>query len=56
MKASFKEEMKRIDLLGGEKIKELCLHEKCVAVGEIGLDYHYGNENKDKQKACFIFI
>ena len=27
MKASFKEEMKRIDLLGGEKIKELCLKE-----------------------------
>lgn len=36
------------------EIEKLLSHEKCVAVGEIGLDYHYGNENKDKQKACFI--
>ncbi len=26
-----------------EKIRALCEHEKCVAVGEIGLDYHYEN-------------
>jgi TatD DNase family protein len=24
-----------------EKIEKLCAHEKCVAVGEIGLDYHF---------------
>ena len=26
-----------------ERLEELCAHEKCVAVGEIGLDYHYEN-------------
>jgi TatD DNase family protein len=25
------------------KIKDLCQSEKCVAVGEIGLDYHFEN-------------
>ena len=27
---------------------------KCVAIGECGLDYHFGNEDKDKQKNSFI--
>ena len=27
--------------------------EKVVAVGEIGLDYHYGKEDKEEQKLCF---
>ncbi len=31
----------------------LALHEKCVAVGEIGLDYHYGAENRAAQLALF---
>lgn len=35
-------------------IKELSRHEKCVAIGEIGLDYHYGKEFKEEQKALFI--
>ncbi len=26
---------------------------KIVGIGEIGLDYHYGSENKDKQKEVF---
>ena len=34
-------------------IKDLLNHPKVVAVGEIGLDYHYGNEDKDLQKALF---
>jgi TatD DNase family protein len=27
---------------------------KCVAIGECGLDYHFGNEDKIKQKKSFI--
>lgn len=36
-----------------EKIKEMCTYEKCVAVGEIGLDYHYDFVPKDKQLDFF---
>ena len=37
-----------------EDIKELIRNnKKVVAVGEIGLDYHYGKENKDKQIKLF---
>ena len=37
-----------------KKIIELSKDEKVVGIGEIGLDYHYNKENKDKQKHCFI--
>ena len=33
-----------------EKIKQLLSHKKVVAVGEIGLDYHWRTDNKDLQK------
>ncbi len=36
-----------------EKIKELIKHEKVVAIGEIGLDYHWVSDNKDLQKSVF---
>ena len=36
-----------------EKIRKLCAHEKCVAVGEIGLDYHYTPFDKEGQKRAF---
>ena len=36
-------------------LERLCLHEKCVAVGEIGLDYHFDdNPPKEMQKELFV--
>lgn len=37
-----------------EKIEKLLTHPKIVGIGEIGLDYHYTKENKEKQKELFI--
>lgn len=34
-------------------LKKLCMEEKCVAVGEIGLDYHYDFSPRDIQKKIF---
>ena len=37
-----------------EKIRALCAHEKCVAVGEIGLDYHFeDNPSPEIQRELF---
>ena len=38
-----------------DEIERLCKEEKCVAVGEIGLDYHYDdNPPKEMQRELFI--
>lgn len=38
-----------------EKIADLCRHEKCVAVGEIGLDYHFDdNPSPEVQRELFL--
>ena len=37
-----------------EEIRALCMHEKCVALGEIGLDYHFDdNPPKEVQRDLF---
>ena len=35
-------------------LKEACGHEKCVAVGEIGLDYYWDEPERDIQKKWFL--
>ena len=37
-----------------EMILNLSKNEKCVGIGECGLDYHYGNVSKAEQKVSFI--
>ena len=37
-----------------EELRQMCRDEKCVAVGEIGLDYHWDVEPRQVQKEWFI--
>ncbi len=37
-----------------ERIEELCRDKKCVAVGEIGLDYYWTKDYIAEQKECFM--
>lgn len=34
-------------------IEKNCSYQKIIAIGEIGLDYHYGKEDREKQIALF---
>ncbi len=47
------QEVEKFDQNAFERIKELTQHPKVVAIGEIGLDYHWVSDNKEKQKAVF---
>lgn len=46
-------EIAALDEKGLNWIKEQCKYEKVVAVGEIGLDYHYPDTQKEAQKEWF---
>lgn len=37
-----------------EELSVLCRKNKILAIGEIGLDYHYDNINKENQKKWFV--
>ena len=37
-----------------QELEKLCENTNVIAIGEIGLDYHYTKQNKDVQKQVFI--
>ena len=43
-----------IDNSNLKTIENIIKEHKVFAIGEIGLDYHYNDENKDEQKEYFI--
>ncbi len=44
----------KADLASLDRLAGLCGHPKVVAVGEIGLDYHYDNSPREKQREVFV--
>lgn len=38
-----------------EEVRELCRHPKCVAVGEIGLDYYWVKTKEDRERSRRFF-
>ncbi len=47
------EEVERYTIQDLDFLSVHCLDERIIGIGEIGLDYHYSNENKEQQKELF---
>jgi TatD DNase family protein len=43
----------KVEKFDAEKYRELAKSKKVVAIGETGLDYYHGEENKEEQKETF---
>lgn len=43
----------QLEEMGIEWLEEACEHPKCVAIGEIGLDFYWDKENSEVQKKWF---
>ena len=48
------ENVEEVDKNYLEDLKSLAINKKVVGIGEIGLDYHFTTETKEKQKKMFI--
>ena len=48
------EDMDKLTDEGFDEMIKLMRHPKCIAIGEVGLDYYWDAGHKDEQKALFI--
>ena len=44
----------KLDDATAAKLDALCQHPQVLAVGEIGIDYHYANSPRERQKLAFV--